>query len=198
MHIFWQRRINADDAPTPYWYPCQTNGGAIREDRLVFPIPPGTHWRDIRPADVHALRTAAADAPARALPVADAEPKTARGAVKPVVGAMIKQSATAAGGLRFPAPEGPAVAKGSRTRATKPPNTVRIDPKLIMAARELRDRYLERVNEASFLPGSAGRSAKYEIARPRNAAPAVRKLLAGQVDQPCASTAAISRGQRRL
>src|SRR5688500_3270310 len=36
VHIFWQRRIVDGDA-TPWWYPCQTNGGAIREDRLVFP-----------------------------------------------------------------------------------------------------------------------------------------------------------------
>src|SRR5688572_16687997 len=48
VHIFWQRRINADDATTPYWFPSKTESGAIREDRLVFPIPPGTHWTEVK------------------------------------------------------------------------------------------------------------------------------------------------------
>ena len=78
VHIFWQKRIDGDrhegtearrhegeeradrdvfnpksaiqnpKSPTPYWYPFQTNGGAIRADRLVFPIPPGVHWKDVR------------------------------------------------------------------------------------------------------------------------------------------------------
>jgi ribosomal protein S18 acetylase RimI-like enzyme len=47
VHIFWQRRVHADDSATPYWYPFQTNQGAIRQDRLVFPIPPGTHWTEV-------------------------------------------------------------------------------------------------------------------------------------------------------
>ena len=47
VHIFWQRRIGEGDSVTPYWYPFQTSAGAIREDRLVFPIPPGVHWKDV-------------------------------------------------------------------------------------------------------------------------------------------------------
>src|SRR5688572_32366641 len=47
VHIFWQRRINEGDDVTPHWYPCQTNSGAIREHRLVVPIPPGTHWTQV-------------------------------------------------------------------------------------------------------------------------------------------------------
>src|SRR6478609_1003801 len=49
VHIFWQRRIREGDTTTPYWFPSQTSGGSIREDRLVFPIPPGTHWGDAKP-----------------------------------------------------------------------------------------------------------------------------------------------------
>src|SRR3954452_19242609 len=30
VHIFWQRRIGQGDQATPYWYPSQTNAGAIR------------------------------------------------------------------------------------------------------------------------------------------------------------------------
>src|SRR5437764_8743154 len=49
VHIFWQRRIRAGDETTPYWFPSQTTSGRIREDRLVFPIPPRPHWSNARP-----------------------------------------------------------------------------------------------------------------------------------------------------
>src|SRR5215208_1057725 len=49
VHIFWQRRIHSGDTTTPYWFPSQTTGGSIREDRLVLPIPPGTRWSDEMP-----------------------------------------------------------------------------------------------------------------------------------------------------
>ncbi|MGI9014187.1 MAG: GNAT family N-acetyltransferase [Phycisphaerales bacterium] len=52
IHIFWQKRIReGDEGPnaTPWWYPYMTQNGAVREDRLVFPIPPETHWRDAKP-----------------------------------------------------------------------------------------------------------------------------------------------------
>ena len=46
VHIFWQKRICEGDDATPWWYPFKTDSGAIREDRVVFPIPPGVGWRD--------------------------------------------------------------------------------------------------------------------------------------------------------
>src|SRR5687768_6666719 len=49
IHIFWQRRVREGDTTTPYWFPSQTGAGAVREDRLVLPIPPQTHWRDVLP-----------------------------------------------------------------------------------------------------------------------------------------------------
>src|SRR4051812_21098875 len=49
VHIFWQKRIRAGDETTPWWFPSQTTGGSIREDRIVLPIPPGTHWSDAKP-----------------------------------------------------------------------------------------------------------------------------------------------------
>src|SRR5207302_6362647 len=49
IHIFWERRIREGDCQTPYWFPSQTSAGLLREDRLVLPIPPGTHWRDAKP-----------------------------------------------------------------------------------------------------------------------------------------------------
>ena len=55
MHIFWQKRIREGDTGdlasggTPYWFPGVTGAGAIGEDRIVLPIPPGTHWSDAKP-----------------------------------------------------------------------------------------------------------------------------------------------------
>ncbi len=49
VHIFWQKRIVEGDAQTAWWYPSITGSGAIREDRLVLPIPEGQHWSDARP-----------------------------------------------------------------------------------------------------------------------------------------------------
>ena len=56
VHIFWQRRIRAGDTTTPWWFPAKTDGGAMREDRIVLPIPPSVHWSDempmiLRPAE---------------------------------------------------------------------------------------------------------------------------------------------------
>ncbi|MEM6855326.1 MAG: hypothetical protein AAF593_13045, partial [Planctomycetota bacterium] len=66
VHIYWQKRINAGDGDmacsfsgggggsegggTPFWYPKQTQGGAMNEARIVFPIPPGSSWEDAKPA----------------------------------------------------------------------------------------------------------------------------------------------------
>ena len=46
VHIFWQKRIRERDVTTPWWFPSETKGGLLQADRLVFPIPPGVHWRD--------------------------------------------------------------------------------------------------------------------------------------------------------
>ena len=35
--------------PTPWWFPSSTGGGAMREDRIVLPIPPGKHWAEEMP-----------------------------------------------------------------------------------------------------------------------------------------------------
>src|SRR5688572_2521737 len=49
VHIFWQKRIREGDTETPWWFPSETNGGAIGEARLVLPIPPGKRWSDEMP-----------------------------------------------------------------------------------------------------------------------------------------------------
>jgi hypothetical protein len=170
VHIFWQRRINADDVVTPYWYPCQTNGGAIRADRLVFPIPPGTHW-----AEVQAVALPNAETPRIA---SEAVPRVAPRKRKPAP--IAKPANVPLGGFQFQA-EQPAPAVKAKPRRAAEKTTVKVDPKLVAAARELRDRYLERVNadERFVLPATTG---KYRVGRslpPMTNASALPLLKAG-------------------
>jgi hypothetical protein len=131
VHIFWQRRIRAGDTTTPYWFPSQTTSGSIREDRLVLPIPPGTHWRVAKPI---------------VLPGAEnpqLESRTLKARAPKVKAPAITSAAIGAGGLRFAAPKENAIeAKPKREPRRKAKN----DPRLVAAARELRDRWLEHVN----------------------------------------------------
>src|ERR1051326_8254557 len=142
VHIFWQRRVRADDETTPYWFPSQTTSGSIREDRLVFPIPPGTHWSDAKPVILPAER--------KQLPTA--KEKEAR---------KVAKQMPERHGLWFEAPKPkPVVEKPKREKKPK----IKHDPKHVAAARELRDRWLEQVNA----PGGAARllrRGKYDLGR---------------------------------
>jgi hypothetical protein len=172
IHIFWQRRIRAGDEETPWWYPFKTAGGAIGQDRLVLPIPPGMHWSELERAplpegmvlDQKALPGVGVGAPKR---------KRVKKVAKPV---LPKETDVASGGLRFR----PKVAEGARSRelcaeearsqelgaiqkpeaekAAKP----KFDPKLEAYARELRDRWQERVAEEPWMVESRG---KYDVTR---------------------------------
>ncbi len=146
VHIFWQRRIREGDTTTPYWFPSQTTSGSIREDRLVFPIPPGVHWRDAMPIILPGANTPQLE-----------DHATKRSApCKPAV--AMKPVASGLGRLQFAAPVAP---KGEKPKR-EPKKQVKNDPKLVAAARELRDRWLERVTEDPSLLTSHG---KYELAR---------------------------------
>src|SRR5580704_12967368 len=98
MHIFWQRRICAGDTTTPYWFPSQTSSGTIREDRLVLPIPPGTHWSDAKPI---VMPGEEANAEGRMLNDESGKVKAKRERKEKVV--AIRKEAIVAGGLRFTA-----------------------------------------------------------------------------------------------
>jgi hypothetical protein len=83
---------------------------------------------------------------------------------------------TARTGLRFGAPpkageSDKSLEKDAAKRA--PRAKVKIDPKLVRAARELRDRYLERINDE---PSVLGSHAKYDLTRMLEAAPAKAAL----------------------
>jgi len=174
VHIFWQRRIRAGDVTTPWWYPSKTSGGSIREDRIVLPVPLGTHWSDVRPMILPALsgvegpgeessdfgelssslslraegsraEVSGQKSDSRSLPAPTRRAKKDR----PVE----KRNAVPRNGMWFDVPRQPeptATACPERRRGGKPAREKKRkaphDRRLVAAARELRDRYLEHVN----------------------------------------------------
>jgi hypothetical protein len=156
VHIFWEKRIRSGDETTPYWFPAQTGGGAIREDRLILPIPPGKHWSDEMPRIVpqdsapdHAPRLPGSTSRAMGCkPVVQKAPK-------PQMRQRVRIGPPPTG--PEPAPV-PVVEKPKREKKPKRKN----DPKLVAAARELRDRWLEHANAdpSMLLP-----TGKYDVAR---------------------------------
>jgi hypothetical protein len=154
VHIFWQKRIDSPSESitthqSPFWYPSKTDQGALRADRLVFPIPPGLRWSDempviVRPNEEQAKVKREMSAKHARLPV---DPPTRHGP-RQFGGPSSKP---------LPAPVAtPVVSKRERPKK----QAARTDPKLIAAARELRDRWLEKVNEMPALPVG-----KYEVTR---------------------------------
>jgi hypothetical protein len=145
VHIFWQKRIREGDMTTRWWYPTETKGGAMGEARLVFPIPPDRHWSDELPV----IRPTA---PERQL----AGPRER----KPVKAArVVSRNVRDVGGLRFALPAAAPV-KDKPKREKKP--RAKNDPQLVAKTRELRDRWMERVNAGEALLESAG---KYDVTR---------------------------------
>jgi hypothetical protein len=153
VHIFWQRRIRAGDATTPWWYPSKTNGGSIREDRIVLPIPPGTHWSEVRAmilpgmesSEVGGQRSGQKALPA---PARRAKPKP-----------IAKRNPVARNGMWFDVPKQPEKVATAKAPKEKRPKATH-DRRLIAAARELRDRYLEHVNGQVL-----AREGKYDVSR---------------------------------
>lgn len=173
VHIFWVRRINDGDTTTPYWYPFQTNSGAIRQDRLVFPIPQGVHWKDVKAV---AMPTAGQDGP----PMVDVKeskriggrqslPPKRHGVTpsKPLNDPPLGKICIFVGGKLkyvdrpgYVAPAAAPVKKPCRVKVEKSP-APKFDPKFVSAARELRDRYLEQLNREPVFVSSA----KHDVSR---------------------------------
>jgi hypothetical protein len=166
VHIFWQRRILDGDeggGATPYWFPSQTSQGAIREDRLVLPIPPGTHWKDVEavvlPGGGETCPALPAKGDTSVAPTETAKPQM----VRPRKVQFGRPPAASTGEA-----EPVVVTVGKPKRERKP--KIKNDPKHVAAARELRDRYLEQFNS-----GVVFGTGKYDVARslpsPMSAAP---------------------------
>jgi hypothetical protein len=170
MHIFWQKRIRSGDETTPYWFPSQTGSGAIREDRLVLPIPPGTSWRDAKPivlpGSENQLRGENQLLAENQLLVASGELLVKKTRAKRSAQATSNKqpatnSAIASGGLRFgPAPQAAVVPVEKAKR--EPRKKEKNDPRLVAAARELRDRWLEHANAH---PEALVANGKYDVTR---------------------------------
>ncbi len=164
IHIFWQRRIREGDAETAYWFPSETTGGAVKENRLVLPIPPGTHWSDAKPAVLPGMENV------NVLPPGEADPTAKKSRVK-TPKTTIKPPSRPKGGLWFaPAPgsvEAKAIAQAEKPKGGR--EKFKHDPKIVEAARELRDRYIEEINAGRLLPPSA--CGKYDVSRQIESAP---------------------------
>lgn len=200
IHIFWQRRVREDDDRTPYWFPAQTSAGAVAEDRLVLPIPPGTHWRDAKPVVLPGVADAPPEpalpkllpggAPVRTRPEAEAwgGPKMTRAQVAAIARSKSKHlggvpagkaAIITASGVRY-LDRADALALPDEAQAAKPkpkrPRQPRQknDPQYVAAARELRDRYLEHVNTGRMLPSAQG---KYDVSRALEASPMALKQM---------------------
>lgn len=190
IHVFWQKPVRAEDAALAregrfmgWWYPSQTGGGAMREDRIVLPIPPGTHWSDAKPAVLPgvdavfgAIASERSAAVARlslegvseeAKQAAKEEKKRRRAAKQAEAAAQAaREASVGVGALRFSASvaaeagraggEAKREQKAARKRAEAEVSK-KNDPKLVAMSRELRDRWLEAVAEGSRGGGGIGR-----------------------------------------
>ncbi len=174
VHIFWQRRIdpvtpspNHPITPAPYWFPSKTDQGAMREDRLVLPIPPGLHWSD--PMPVMAVQAPAVGGELAVARGEAREMKRPRRVAKPeLMAGPVKHGPRQYGG---PPPVQVPVNTTAQQSAEKiaekkerpKQEKAKVDPKLIAKARELRDRYLEHVNGSPDALPAPG--ARYDVTR---------------------------------
>ncbi len=188
--VFWQRRVCVEDEVTPLWYPFQTRNGAIREDRLVFPMGTREHWSEARPPTLpeNARKPAALIEEERlALEASKEEKKRKRAEAR-----RAKQAATEAQAARWKS----VVIGGKRKRVplvtdvvptVEAPTSIvpattaievaspkkrpmqRYEKAAITYCRELRDRWQEVVSAEPSLVRSEG---LYEVAR---ALPAIER-----------------------
>jgi hypothetical protein len=182
VHIFWQKRIRQGDTTTPYWFPAKTNSGSIREDRIVLPIPPGTHWSDAKPiilpnANVGQVLTCR-EPRKRQVKTCPTETRVSGETKKRLPGSTRTpkpepRTPIRRNGLWFNVPQQGEPAKVEPPREKKPKR--KVDPQLVNAARELRDRWLEQVNADPSLLLPCG---KYDVSR----------VLAGPLPNPPPST----------
>ena len=177
VHIFWQRRVDAGDERTPWWFPSATGGGAIREDRVVLPIPLGQHWSAARPIVLPRSEQPALPAVEEVEVEKDGVRQYADG-VEERDGELWRggkrlktidevRPKTDLGGMWF-MPEDVEIVKEKpkplRKRRKAKPAKARAtnDPALVAFVRDLRDAWLEEVNARGDLSADAGR---YDVSR---------------------------------
>ena len=124
----------------------------------MLPIPPGVRWSDAMPVMVAKEQ--------------EKPPRAKRAAVAPPVVKRTRQAVRFGPPGMYPVTPAPVVVAAAAVveKVKRPP----IDPAMVAAARELRDRYLEHYNAQ---PTAAG-AAKYEVGRLVSAKREVVGLLA--------------------
>jgi len=134
----------------------------------VLPIPPGTRWSEAKPLVLPGIQMSevsgqrSENALASSSLTSELRPLTSSRkrakAKKELV--VVNPRAISAGGLRF-ATTAPSVIEEKATKKEKKA-AVKNDPRLVAAARELKDRWLEEINSGRYLPMANG---KYEVSR---------------------------------
>jgi len=203
VHIFWQKRIVHGDVTTPWWFPSKTDGGAMRGDRIVLPIPPGVRWDDSMPVMIQDAGQGADEDQPEQPRRERAKRLTKKQKEASLIVELAKQGVqqpTKRQSVRFGPPGMPVAVEGLLTSSTIASNelirsegestggmigspndskspcdlkqikarggpkrpTTKCDPKIIAAARELRDRYLEQINSSGCALMPAG---KYELSK---------------------------------
>ena len=209
IHIFWQKRIREGDDKCPWWFPSQTTGGAIREGRLVLPIPPGTHWSDAKPMVVPGVpaiegedqRSEVRDQKseiggdengqltADRCPLTS-EPKKRRRRKRETEAERRARRSIIAGGFRLnDAPDvaakeeqkpGAAIRRQAKKAKPKPKEKRKYDPRYVDAARELCARYLEALQRDGAEDVLPNGAGKYDVSRGLPAADEGNGNLAGR------------------
>jgi hypothetical protein len=156
VHIFWEKRVRAGDTSTPWWYPTQTSGGSIREDRLVFPIPPGVKWSDPMPRVLPAMEIHRQGAPELESPEQVARRQIAGptfcGKNKPPRIRRPGAFSLSRSKFYFSTAEPAKLIKQKQER-----QKLSNDPRLLAMARELNSRWLEEINNNPLaLPAPGG------------------------------------------
>jgi ribosomal protein S18 acetylase RimI-like enzyme len=164
VHIFWQKRIRANDTTTPFWFPSETRGGLMDASRIALPIPPGMKWDD----DLPVLSVSAEE---RVLGAESESPKNCKSEkVSPVKVIPPTKRAPIQFGKpgQFPDVQTPVVATlprekpaDSKEKPAKPKRIKKANPELAAKARELRDRYLESIDPSTIHETQA----KYDVKR---------------------------------
>jgi ribosomal protein S18 acetylase RimI-like enzyme len=143
VHIFWQKRIRPGDTTTMWWYPSQTGGGELREDRLVFPVMPGTNWREVE-AIVLPEEELNGDR-CNLLEEKVAVKRVVKRVVKKVVEVQERPPHVHKGGFWFARKEEREVEVEEEVEVMEATPKVKINPRLLELARELRDQWSDRV-----------------------------------------------------
>lgn len=187
IHIFWQRRTRPQDTVTPLWYPKGTQGGQIAEGRVILPIPVGHSWKEDLPSLLPAEYSSNVPLLANGMPDPIAIKRTRKTLpgvdVPPQERLLLIKRRSAA--FCTPGEGEIIVMAGGRMRKRKRPGWVappkderevkkrrKITDEHRDASRELRDRYLEALNEH---PPTG--STKYNISRAAELAPSKLSAL---------------------